>query len=63
MRLRKCNLSACHSSLDPIAASLFVLWMSLYSRIEETTYTPNARRSGNNTRASALAGTGNRSAD
>ncbi len=32
---------ACHSSLDPIAASLFGFWwMSLYSRIEETTYHP-----------------------
>lgn len=30
---------ACHSSLDPVAASLFGFWwMSLYSRIEETTY-------------------------
>lgn len=32
---------ACHSSLDPIAASLFGFWwMSLYSRIEETSYHP-----------------------
>ncbi len=32
---------ACHSSLDPIAASLFGFWwLSLYSEIEETTYHP-----------------------
>jgi len=32
---------ACHSSLDPVAASLFGFWwMSQYSAIEETTYHP-----------------------
>ena len=32
---------ACHSSLDPIAASLFGFWwLSQYSEIEETTYHP-----------------------